>query len=171
MGAGDPEDKPTVNAQQPAERKETMVEKEGEDGKVQNGTDTGGNTGGPSLDSAKLARLAENTVSLLSELIRVMNEHAAKFQDTRTRMLADLQALLAPMPPSNRDHLTSQLSLRVQQVFDQRGSPKVEVTEKCLGAPGFTIRATEGNVSVGVCVTGSLDSGPTGGGIEASFRC
>ncbi len=123
-----------------------------------------------SLDSTQLHRLAKNTADLLSELMRVKDEYAAKSRDTRTRMQADLKALLAPISPSDRGYLISQLSLEVQRIFDERGSPKVGVTSGCVGTGGFGINATEGNVTAGVCVTGSFATGPTGGGIEGSFR-
>lgn len=38
------------------------------------------------------------------------------------------------------------------------------------GANGLEVLATEENVSVGVCVTDSLNSGPTGGGIETGLN-
>ncbi len=124
-----------------------------------------------SLDSTRLHRLAENTTNLLSELMSAIDEYAVKSLATRTRLLADLKALLDPIPPNDRGYLISQLSFEVQRIFDERGSPKVGVTAGCVGTGGFGIHATEGNVSAGVCVTGSFATGPTGGGIEASFSC
>jgi membrane-bound lytic murein transglycosylase len=87
----------------------------------------------------------------------------------RTEITADLRPEIEATPVEDRGAILSYLADRVQAIFDAQGSPKVTFTGGCAGAEGGGIRATEGEAFAGVCVTGSLSSGLTGGGVEAGF--
>ena len=69
-----------------------------------------------------------------------------------------------------RSRIAAQSSLSRRCAFRQssisKAQPKVEFSGGCAGAEGGGVRATEGGAFAGVCVTGSLSQGPTGGGVE-----
>jgi hypothetical protein len=117
----------------------------------------------------RLTDAAERMARLLGDIL----EQNKKLQDDsarlRTSILADLRPLIDATPAQDRGAILSNLVVRVQSAFDAQGSPKVELSGGCAGAPGVGVRAVEGGAYAGVCVTGSLTEGPTGGGVEGGF--
>ena len=121
-------------------------------------------------DLVNVKRVAANITKLLNELLKDMTSLERKTKKLRLRINSDLKALVEALPPEERGRLISLIATQVQQVFDATGSPKVSVSGNCVGRDGIGLRASDGDFFAGVCVTGSLDQGITGGGIEAGGR-
>lgn len=123
----------------------------------------------PTYDRERLESVAERIAGLLGDVLaqnRALQKDSAGF---RTEIMADLKPVIDGMAMEDRGAVLSYLVVRVQAIFDSQGSPKVAFSGGCAGAEGLGIRATEGGAYAGVCVTGSLSEGPTGGGVEGGF--
>lgn len=123
------------------------------------------------LDEVRLRRAAENLAELFRDLIETMQGRLDETKPIRKRILTDLKALHESVPPRDRGVILSALAIETERVLEQTGSPKIRISGGCLGEPGAGIAATEGDVTVKGCVTGSLDGGIKGGGIEVSTTC
>lgn len=112
---------------------------------------------------------AERLASLLGEVLHTNQRLQKESLRVRSEIMSELAPVIETMPAEERGAILSQLVLRIQDIFDKQGSPKVELSGGCAGAAGVGIRASEGGSYAGVCVTGSLAEGPTGGGVEGGF--
>ncbi|MET9251081.1 hypothetical protein [Nonomuraea sp. NPDC003709] len=116
------------------------------------------------LDAAA-ARLAELLGDILSRNQELQKESAR----VRAEIMADLRPVIESTPVEDRGAILSYLVVRMQEIFDRQGSPKVGFSSGCAGAEGGGVRVTEDGAYAGACVTGSVSGGPTGGGIEGGF--
>lgn len=122
-------------------------------------------------NSVAVKRVTANITKLLAQLLKDMESLTNKTKTLRVKINSDLYALVKSMPAEERGVLLSLVATQVQEIFNAGGSPKVDITGGCVGRQGIGIRATDGDFYAGVCVTGSLDQGITGGGIEVGGRC
>jgi hypothetical protein len=122
-----------------------------------------------SYDRDRLDSVAERLAGLLGEVLAQNQALQKESARVRTQILADLRPAIEATPVEDRGAILSYLIIRMQAIFDQQGSPKVELSGGCAGAEGGGIRVTEGGAYAGACVTGSLSEGPTGGGVEGGF--
>jgi hypothetical protein len=120
-------------------------------------------------DEAKIKRTATNVAKLLGNMLKLSSELERRSRKARLRINSDLKALTESMRPEDRGLLITAVAVQVQEIFDAAGSPKVAISGGCAGAQGVGIRATDNGNYAGVCVTGSLDEGITGGGVEGGF--
>lgn len=123
----------------------------------------------PTYDRERLDSVAERLAGLLGDVLaqnRALQKDSARL---RKEIMADLKPVIKGTAIEDRGAILSYLAVRVQAIFDAQGSPKVELSGGCAGAEGVGVRVTEGGAYAGVCVTGSLSEGPTGGGVEAGF--
>ena len=123
----------------------------------------------PTYDRKRLDSAAERLAKLLGDVLAQNQELQKESARLRSQILADLRPTIEATPIEDRGAILSYLVVRIQAIFDQQGSPKVEFSGGCAGAEGGGVRATEGGAFAGVCVTGSLSQGPTGGGVEGGF--
>jgi hypothetical protein len=121
------------------------------------------------LNKERFQRLSKNMAMFLNELIQATNELASRSETSRKRVFADLRVLLDEIPIPDQGVLLTRLEHEVQRILDLQGTPKVERSEGCVGRSGGGLKATEGDVTVGACVTTGR-GGVTGGGVEVSFR-
>lgn len=124
-----------------------------------------------SYDLPNIDRASENIAKLLAELLEESARIEKMTKGLRTRILADLTSLTDALPPEERGILLSRIATKAQKIFDAKGSPKVKISGGCVGRDGVGVRAEEGGSYAGVCVTGSLDEGVTGGGVEVGTSC
>jgi hypothetical protein len=117
----------------------------------------------------QLASIAERLASLLNDVLEQNKRLQSDSARVRTSILADLKPVIDATPVKDRGAILSTLVVQVQAIFDSQGSPKAEFSGGCAGAEGGGVRAVEGGAYAGVCVTGSLSEGPTGGGVEGGF--
>jgi hypothetical protein len=141
----------------------------------------------PPMDPAKLNRLAKNLAELLADLLQTLDTFASRTKPSRLRILADLKSLLSPLPPAQRGCVWSEVIAELEKEFRDpaflsvlgasltakaraKHTVKIDGVGNCLGSPGAGVNVTVDNVIAGACVTGSLSSGPTGGGVSGGFR-
>lgn len=120
-------------------------------------------------DYQQLDSVAERLAGLLNDVLaqaRAMEKESARL---RKEVMSDLRPVIEATPLEERGAILSYLVVRIQEIFDRQGSPKVGFSGGCAGAEGGGVRVTDGGTYAGVCVTGSLADGPTGGGVETGF--
>jgi hypothetical protein len=122
----------------------------------------------PRPDPEVMERAADELQKLLGVLLVKAQEVVTAFAGRGLR--EDVEELLRPFQPRDRGIVLSALVIETQRRFDEAGSAKVGISGGCAGAEGAGVMATEGNITVKACVTGSLDEGMTGGGFEISGR-
>lgn len=122
------------------------------------------------LEEERVHRAAQNLADYLGELLTIMSEFMDRSEPLRNRILADIKPMIEQLPEHERGVVLSAIAVETQRVFNAAGSPKVGISGGCVGAEGAGVTVTEGNVTVKGCVTGSLGSGPTGGGAEVSVQ-
>ena len=118
-------------------------------------------------NTPRIKRTAANVAQLLSDLLRESADFEKRSRKLRLKINVDLKALVKELPAEDRGRLVSIIAVRVQEIFNSAGSPKVKISGGCVGQGGFGVRVEEGGNYGGVCVMGSLDKGITGGGFEA----
>jgi hypothetical protein len=134
------------------------------------------------IDQDKVQRLAKRVAEFLADFFGVMDEYASRSITARLRLLGDLKDLLASVPPAEQEALRTLITSEVEAIFrdgELSATPgkfpatmamRVSGHAGCIGAEGATVTVSDGNTTVGVCVTGDLETGPTGGGLEAEVR-
>jgi hypothetical protein len=123
------------------------------------------------MEDKRVKRAARNLAQYLGDLHQNMTGFMVKNKRVRTRILADVTALLESLPERDRAGVSRAIAAETQRIFDAQGSPKVGVQDKCVGLQGGGVTVTEGSVTVKGCVMGTLATGPQGGGVEVSVKC
>jgi hypothetical protein len=118
----------------------------------------------------RVQRVARHLAEYLGDLLTTMSTFMDEAKPIRNRILADIKVLVERLPEHDRDALLKAIAIETQKVFNAAGSPKVGVSEGCVGADGGGVTATEGNVTVKGCVIGTFQTGPQGGGAEVTVR-
>jgi hypothetical protein len=121
------------------------------------------------MDERRLDVIAKRLAKLLGDVLAQNRALLRESARLRKEIMSDLRHVIEETPVEDRGAILSHLAVRVQDIFDSQGSPKVRLSGGCAGAEGAGIRVTEDGAYAGVCVTGSFPGGPTGGGVEGGF--
>jgi hypothetical protein len=136
------------------------------------------------VDEAKAKRLIKNTVDLIQQLQAGFDAVFVKTKKSRTKVLADIEALIRHIPTAQQEAAIQRFFLEVQLAFSakatkgtkaggagRRPSPLARIAGQgdCLGTPGRGIVVTIDDTSIGLCETGPILN-PTGGGVSYGRR-
>jgi hypothetical protein len=121
-------------------------------------------------EDERVQRVARHLAKYLGDLLATMTSFLDEAKPIRNRILADTKLLVEALPERDRGALLSAIADETQRIFNAAGSPKVGISEGCVGADGAGVTATEGNVTVKGCVIGTFESGPQGGGAEVTVK-
>src|SRR6185503_2313829 len=123
------------------------------------------------VDEAKAKRLIQNTVDLIQQLQAGFDDVFVKTKRSRTKVLADIEALIRDIPTAQQEAAIQRFVLEVQLAFGaktskgtkagtagRRPSPLARIAGQgdCLGTPGRGIVVTIDDTSIGLCETGPI---------------
>ena len=138
------------------------------------------------LDPVRVRRAGKNVASLVVELAELVHAFQRQSASKRRRISADVQSLLKRSSRAQSGLLSRAILEETERILTSRDglalmskglrakalakhTTKVSGEEGCLGQSGAGIRVQIDDVNVGACVTGTVSSGPTGGGVSGGF--
>ena len=137
------------------------------------------------VDEAKAKRLIKNTVDLIQQLQAGFDAVFVKSKRSRTKVLADIKALLRGIPTDQQEAAIQRFFLEVQLALGPKATKgtkargagrsrplplaKIAGQGDCLGTPGRGLTVTIDDTIIGLCETGPILN-PTGGGVSYGRR-